>query len=106
VTSRKDATTGEAIVAYVTLKVERRAVGREAPGAARPRREEDRRDRKAREHRLHPGAAEDPQRQDHARLLRDVAENRPLGDTTTLADPAVVSEIQHRAEDEAGTDEA
>ena len=22
------------------------------------------------------------------RLLRDVAENRPLGDTTTLADPA------------------
>ena len=26
------------------------------------------------------------------RLLRDVAENRPLGDTTTLADPAVVTE--------------
>jgi acetyl-CoA synthetase len=40
------------------------------------------------------------------RLLRDVAENRPLGDTTTLADPAVVSEIQHRAEDEQGADEA
>jgi acetyl-CoA synthetase len=40
------------------------------------------------------------------RLLRDVAENRPLGDTTTLADPTVVSEIQHRAEDEAGSDEA
>ena len=31
------------------------------------------------------------------RLLRDVAENRPLGDTTTLADPAVVSEIAERA---------
>src|SRR6266540_5707724 len=28
------------------------------------------------------------------RLLRDVAENRPLGDTTTLADPAVVEEIR------------
>ena len=28
------------------------------------------------------------------RLLRDVAENRPLGDTTTLADPAVVDEIR------------
>ena len=27
------------------------------------------------------------------RLLRDVAENRALGDTTTLADPAVVNEI-------------
>ena len=31
------------------------------------------------------------------RLLRDVAENRPLGDTTTLADPAVVDEIKDRA---------
>jgi acetyl-CoA synthetase len=31
------------------------------------------------------------------RLLRDVAENRPLGDTTTLADPAVVEEIRERA---------
>jgi acetyl-CoA synthetase len=31
------------------------------------------------------------------RLLRDVAENRALGDTTTLADPAVVEEIKERA---------
>ena len=31
------------------------------------------------------------------RLLRDVAENRPLGDTTTLADPAVVDEIRERS---------
>jgi acetyl-CoA synthetase len=31
------------------------------------------------------------------RLLRDVAENRSLGDTTTLADPAVVEEIKERA---------
>jgi acetyl-CoA synthetase len=31
------------------------------------------------------------------RLLRDVAEQRPLGDTTTLADPTVVSEISERA---------
>jgi acetyl-CoA synthetase len=30
------------------------------------------------------------------RLLRDVAENRALGDTTTLADPAVVNEIAER----------
>jgi acetyl-CoA synthetase len=34
------------------------------------------------------------------RLLRDVAEQRPLGDTTTLADPAVVDEIKTRAESE------
>jgi acetyl-CoA synthetase len=31
------------------------------------------------------------------RLLRDVAEDRPLGDTTTLADPTVVAEIADRA---------
>jgi acetyl-CoA synthetase len=35
------------------------------------------------------------------RLLRDVAENRPLGDTTTLADPAVVEEIRDRSVAEA-----
>jgi len=31
------------------------------------------------------------------RLLRDVAEGRDLGDTTTLADPAVVAELRRRA---------
>ena len=31
------------------------------------------------------------------RLLRDVAEGRELGDTTTLADPTVVDEIRTRA---------
>jgi acetyl-CoA synthetase len=31
------------------------------------------------------------------RLLRDVAEGRQLGDTTTLADESVVDEIRHRA---------
>jgi acetyl-CoA synthetase len=36
------------------------------------------------------------------RLLRDVAEERPLGDTTTLADPAVVEEIRERAHTAAG----
>jgi acetyl-CoA synthetase len=39
------------------------------------------------------------------RLLRDVAEHRALGDTTTLADPAVVEEIQDRAGAEAGKEE-
>jgi acetyl-CoA synthetase len=34
------------------------------------------------------------------RLLRDVAEGRELGDTTTLADPAVVDEIRRRAEEQ------
>jgi acetyl-CoA synthetase len=31
------------------------------------------------------------------RLLKDVAEGRDLGDTTTLADPTVVEEIRTRA---------
>jgi acetyl-CoA synthetase len=39
------------------------------------------------------------------RLLRDVSENRPLGDTTTLADPTVVAELARRGREEAGKDE-
>jgi acetyl-CoA synthetase len=34
------------------------------------------------------------------RLLRDVAENRPLGDTTTLADASVVDELRARGQAE------
>ena len=33
------------------------------------------------------------------RLLRDVAEGRALGDTTTLADPAVVATLKTQYED-------
>src|ERR1700674_2163604 len=35
------------------------------------------------------------------RLLRDISENRKLGDTTTLADPTIVEELQTRAQTEA-----
>jgi len=35
------------------------------------------------------------------RLLRDIAEGRMLGDTTTLADSNVVHELQLRAQEEA-----
>ncbi len=38
------------------------------------------------------------------RLLRDIAEGHALGDTTTLADPAVVEQLQHQYEAE-GTEE-
>ena len=34
------------------------------------------------------------------RLLRDVAEHRPLGDTTTLADASIVSDLQTRGQAE------
>jgi acetyl-CoA synthetase len=40
------------------------------------------------------------------RLLRDVSENRPLGDTTTLADAAVVAELARRGREEAGTEDS
>jgi acetyl-CoA synthetase len=36
------------------------------------------------------------------RLLRDIAEQRQLGDTTTLADPGIVAELQARAAEDAG----
>jgi acetyl-CoA synthetase len=38
------------------------------------------------------------------RLLRDISENRKLGDTTTLADPSVVSELQRRAVEDVGSE--
>ena len=36
------------------------------------------------------------------RLLRDVAEGRALGDTTTLADPAVVQSLKDQYGDDSG----
>jgi acetyl-CoA synthetase len=34
------------------------------------------------------------------RLLRDIAEGRVLGDTTTLADPTVIAKLKAQAKDE------
>ena len=36
------------------------------------------------------------------RLLKDIAEGRALGDTTTLADPNVVSRLKDQYESEEG----
>jgi acetyl-CoA synthetase len=36
------------------------------------------------------------------RLLRDIAEGRALGDTTTLADPAVVAKLKEAYQDDQG----
>ena len=60
VAARNDAATGQAIVAFVTLKGGIEPSRREARRAAQPCREEDRADRQAGEHRLHARAAEDP----------------------------------------------
>ncbi len=104
VCSRADATTGEAIVAYVTLK-----------SGSEPSLE------KLEELRNHvamkigpiakpanivftPELPKTRSGKIMRRLLRDVANNRQLGDTTTLADPAVVDEIKSRAEAEKSDD--
>ena len=92
-----DATTGQAIIAYVTLKGDqeasdergeelRRHVATKIGAIARPKTLIFTDDLpKTRSGKI------------MRRLLRDVAEGRALGDTTTLADPAVVDEIARRA---------
>jgi acetyl-CoA synthetase len=100
VCGRIDAQTGQAIVAYVTLKggeegsVEmleelRNHVGRKIGPIAKPANIV-----------FTPELPKTRSGKIMRRLLRDVAEQRPLGDTTTLADPAVVDEIKTRAESE------
>jgi len=100
VAARNDATTGQAIVAFVTLKG-----GKEGS----VEKLEELRDHVARK--IGPIAKpanivftpELPKTRSGKimrRLLRDVAEHRPLGDTTTLADPTVVDELRARGQDE------
>jgi acetyl-CoA synthetase len=97
VCGRNDPTTGQAIVAYVTLKggeegsVEmleelRNHVGKKIGPIAKPANIV-----------FTPELPKTRSGKIMRRLLRDVAENRTLGDTTTLADPAVVEEIKERA---------
>src|SRR4051794_271016 len=105
VCSRKDATTGEAIVAYVTLKgsvdpsVEKLAelrehVAKKIGPIAKPANIV-----------FTPELPKTRSGKIMRRLLRDVADDRPLGDTTTLADPTVVEEIRQRAASSAAEDE-
>jgi acetyl-CoA synthetase len=102
VCGRTDAQTGQAIVAYVTLKgseegsVEmleelRNHVAHKIGAIAKPANIV-----------FTPELPKTRSGKIMRRLLRDVAENRALGDTTTLADPAVVEEIKQRADTEKG----
>jgi acetyl-CoA synthetase len=97
VCGRKDERTGQAIVAYVTLKggeegsIEmleelRNHVAKKIGPIAKPANIV-----------FTPELPKTRSGKIMRRLLRDVAENRSLGDTTTLADPAVVEEIKERA---------
>jgi len=66
VCGRSDKQTGQAIVAYVTLKGGGGGIAGDAPRAPRARGEEDREDRRPRQHRVHAGIAQDAVGQDHA----------------------------------------
>ena len=101
VCARQDERTGQAIVAFVSLK------GGEEGSVAML---DELRDHVA--HKIGPIAKpanivftpELPKTRSGKimrRLLQDVAEKRPLGDTTTLADPTVVEEIRDRSVEEA-----
>ncbi len=105
VAGRSDPTTGQAIVAFVTLKGGqegspemmrelREHVGRKIGKFAAPANIV-----------FTPELPKTRSGKIMRRLLRDVAEKRPLGDTTTLADPAVVEEIGRRAAVEAAKGE-
>jgi acetyl-CoA synthetase len=104
VCGRKDERTGQAIVAYVTLKggeegsIEmleelRKHVAKKIGPIAKPANIV-----------FTPELPKTRSGKIMRRLLRDVAENRALGDTTTLADPAVVEELKERATTETADD--
>ena len=94
VVGANDATTGQAIVAYVTLRggqevqeADLRAhVATEIGAIAKPKTIY-----------FTPDLPKTRSGKIMRRLLRDVAEGRNLGDTTTLADASVVNELQRRA---------
>lgn len=97
VCGRADPVTGQAIVAYVTLKggeegsLEmlnelRNHVARKIGPIAKPSNIV-----------FTPELPKTRSGKIMRRLLRDMAENRELGDTTSLADPAVIKELQEQA---------
>jgi acetyl-CoA synthetase len=94
VVGANDATTGQAIIAYVTLRGGQRVgeadlrahVATEIGAIAKPKTIY-----------FTPDLPKTRSGKIMRRLLRDVAEGRNLGDTTTLADASVVDELQRRA---------
>jgi acetyl-CoA synthetase len=96
-----DDTTGQAIIAYVTLRggseVDinelRNHVATEIGAIAKPKMIF-----------FTPDLPKTRSGKIMRRLLRDVAEGRNLGDTTTLADAAIVGELQRRAAETASED--
>ena len=98
-----DATTGQAIVAFVTVKGAEDAEGDAGEALVQELRDHVAHEigpiAKPRQIMLTPELPKTRSGKIMRRLLRDVAENRPLGDVTTLLDPTVVNAIkEHMAE--------
>ena len=95
VVGANDATTGQAVFAYVILRGGAETDEAELRGA-RGRR--DRRDRPSRNGcSSRPTCPKTRSGKIMRRLLRDVAEGRNIGDTTTLADATIVDALQAKA---------
>ncbi len=105
VCGRADATTGQAIVAYVTLKGDREGTPAKLAELREHVAEKIGRIAMPANIVFTPELPKTRSGKIMRRLLRDVADNRTLGDTTTLADPTVVEEIKARATAEAGKEE-
>ena len=85
----------------------RGGLGRDAGGAAQPRRDEDRPDRASRRtSSSRPSCRRRAAARSCAACCATSPSTATLGDTTTLADPTVVEEIKERAESEKSEDEA
>ena len=109
VVGANDATTGQAIVAFVTLKG-----ASDVDGEAGEKLVAELRDHvaheigpiaKPRQILLTPELPKTRSGKIMRRLLRDVADDRPLGDVTTLLDPTVVNAIKDHMTDEAADKE-
>ena len=101
VVGANDATTGQAVMAYVILRTGadvgeaelRDHVAHEIGAIAKPKAIF-----------ITPDLPKTRSGKIMRRLLRDVAEGRNIGDTTTLADSSIVDELQQRAAESGGDD--
>ena len=98
VVGASDATTGQAIVAFVTVKGASDAEGEAGERLVRELRDHVAHEigpiAKPRQILLTPELPKTRSGKIMRRLLRDVADDRPLGDVTTLLDPTVVNSIK------------
>jgi len=108
VVGANDATTGQAIVAFVTVKGASDAEGEEGERLVKDLRDHVAREigpiAKPRQILLTPELPKTRSGKIMRRLLRDGAADRPLGDVTTLLDPTVVNSIKEHIAEGGGED--